>query len=205
MELWLFAEKLFWTVLNVASFAVAGRSRLIQQGTRFLLRGLVGYTFRIVSSISIDSRENYDYIVSERKQPKMTKRDAFNELLSTGVGYARAVRIRVLADLEKHEFVVREDYLPEIWRANGSSRSARDYSKKLNVVTKIFKQLNREGILREEIYAKSHDGPRITWLHRLYWKTLKKLFSKIHLWCWVAPTLYVKCYISDKKRKEQTK
>jgi hypothetical protein len=90
----------------------------------------------------------------------MTKRDAFNELLNTGVGYARAVRIRVLADLEKHEFVVREDYLPEIWRANGSSRSARDYNKKLNVVTKIFKQLNREGILREEIYAKSHDGPR---------------------------------------------
>jgi hypothetical protein len=47
--------------------------------------------------------------------------------------------------------------------------------------------------------------PRITWLHTLYWKTFKKLFSKIHLWCWVAPTLYVRCYISDKKRKEQAK
>jgi len=46
---------------------------------------------------------------------------------------------------------------------------------------------------------------RITWLHRLYWKTLKKLFSAIHLWCWIAPTLYIRCYISDKRRKEQTK
>jgi hypothetical protein len=41
--------------------------------------------------------------------------------------------------------------------------------------------------------------PRITWLHRLYWKTLKRLFSKIHLWCWLAPKLYIKYVILDKK------